>query len=87
MWTTTRPATRAAKPAVPRPRVASIAWSSASMRITTSALAKTSAVSVAVSAPAARSGSVRAAVRFQTISGVPERTSRSAMGCPMTRDR
>jgi hypothetical protein len=83
MWTITCPATRAANSGVPRPSTASTAAPSASIRITTRARANTSPGPSATSAPAARSGSLRAAVRFQTTSGTPAPASRRAMGCPM----
>ncbi len=84
MWTTVCPATLAAKSAVPRPRTASTAAPSASIRITVRARRKTSAGSAATAAPTARSGSQAAAVRFQTTSSAPERARFRAIGCPIT---
>ena len=83
MWMIVRPASCAANRGVPRPSTASVAASSASMRMTVRARWKTSAGAAATADPACRNGSQRAAVRFQTISGVPARARLSAMGCPM----
>jgi hypothetical protein len=66
------------------PSVASIAAASASISSTTSTLSISAAGLPATVAPAARRGSARAAVRFQTTSGVPARSRLCAIGAPIT---
>ncbi len=66
------------------PQDASTACSSASISRITSASAKTSPGCEAIWAPALCTGADRAAVRFHTTKGVPERARRSAIGWPMT---
>src|SRR5581483_5949483 len=83
IWTTVRPATRAAKAAPPRSSTVSIAPPSTSIRKIVAERANTSAVSRATSAPAAARISALARVRFQTRSRVPAFTSVSAMASPI----
>ncbi len=82
--TTMCPATLRAKAGVARPRTASIAVPSASIRIAMRARRKKSVASVATCAPATRRASALSAERFQTTRPGCARRRFRAMAWPMT---